>query len=100
MHMRTMMRVTIPVETGNKAIADGVMGKIIQETMERIKPEAAYFTADHGQRTVYFFCDIKDSSQMPVLGEPLFIGLNAKIDFQPVMNLEELKAGLEKVMKR
>jgi hypothetical protein len=95
-----MIRVTIPVETGNKAIADGVMGKIVQESMERIKPEAAYFTADGGKRTVYFFCDVQDSSQMPVLGEPLFLGLNASIEFQPVMNLDELKAGLEKAMKR
>ena len=98
--MRMMMRVTIPVETGNKAIADGVMGKIVQETMERIKPEAAYFTADGGKRTVYFFCNMDSSAQMPVLGEPLFIGLNASIEFQPVMNADELKAGLEKVAKR
>ena len=44
--MRTMMRVTIPVDAGNAAIKAGRMTQIVTEAMGRMKPEAAYFTAD------------------------------------------------------
>lgn len=97
--MRMMMRVTMPVETANKAIKDGSLPKIIKKTMDEIKPEAAYFTAENGKRTGYFFFEMKDSSQIPVIAEPLFMGLNAELDWLPVMNPADISVGLEKAMK-
>lgn len=41
--MRMMMKVTVPVEAGNRAIADGTLPKTIEAAMESLKPEAAYF---------------------------------------------------------
>jgi hypothetical protein len=79
-----------------KAFNDGLVQKLIQQTTETVKPEAAYFTADHGVRTAYFFFDMKDSSQMPAIGEPWFQATHAKVEFMPVMNGDDLKAGLEK----
>lgn len=91
--MRTMMKISVPVEAGNKAIADGTLGRVMQETMERIKPEAAYFTVEDGKRTAFMFFDMSDVSQMPPVGEPLF-ALGADVQFTPAMNPQELQKGL------
>ena len=92
--MRSMLKVTVPVERGNQAILDGTLPRVIQETVERIKPEAAYFTVEGGQRTAFFFFDLTDVSQMPVIGEPLFNGLGAAVELTPVMSAQELQKGL------
>jgi hypothetical protein len=92
--MRMLMKVSIPIEAGNKAVKDGTISKIIGDTMERLHPEAAYFGPDEGKRTAYFFFDMKDSSQIPSAAEPFFMGLNAEIELTPVMNAEDLKTGL------
>ena len=57
--MRMMMRVSIPVEQGNAAIKDGSLANAFQLFMDSAKPEAAYFVADRGKRTAYFFFDLK-----------------------------------------
>ncbi|UVK54963.1 hypothetical protein DBIPINDM_001445 [Mesorhizobium sp. AR02] len=96
--MRMMLRVSIPAEEGNKAIKDGSMGKFIEHTLADLKPEAAYFTAESGHRTAYLFVEIKDSSEMPYVGERFFFAFNAAVDFIPVMNAEELRKGLPRAM--
>ncbi len=99
--MRMMLRVTVPVEQGNKAIKDGSLPEIIKSTLDDLNPEAAYFLPDNGgKRTGLIFFDLKDSSQIPVIAEPLFIGLNAAVEFTPVMNINDLKTGLENAAKR
>jgi hypothetical protein len=65
--------------------------------MEQIKPEAAYFTSDHGKRTAFLVFDMQDSSQMPVLSEPFFLQLNAEISYTPVMNMEDVQKGLSQL---
>jgi hypothetical protein len=74
------------------------MGKFIEHSLSELKPEAAYFTAEKGQRTAYLFVDIKDSSEMPYFGERFFLAFNAAVDFVPVMNAEELGKGLPKAL--
>ena len=97
--MRTMMRVTIPVEPGNAAIKSGRLPQLMGEAMARMKPEAAYFTADNGARTAYFFLDLRDQSDIPVYAEPFFMELNASIEFMPVMNADDLKKGLSQISR-
>ncbi len=41
--------------------------------------------------------DLKDSSDLPRIAEPFFMGLNATVEFTPVMNADDLKAGLGKM---
>jgi hypothetical protein len=36
---------------------------------------------------------------IPSAAEPFFMNLNASIDLSPVMNLEDMKVGVEKAMK-
>ncbi len=95
--MRTMMRVTIPVEAGNRALADGTLPKTIELLMENLKPEAVYFTPTGGERSAFVFFDLTDPSDIPSIAEPLFTNLNASVEFSPVMNLEDLQAGLGKL---
>ena len=89
--MRMMFRVSMPAAKGNAAIKSGAMQRVLKDTH---KPEAAYFTADHGHRTAYFFVDMPDVSYMPVMAEPAFQELDATVEFIPVMTAEDLARGL------
>jgi hypothetical protein len=93
--MRTLLKATLDVVASNKAIMDGTLPKIVQATMEKIKPEASYFTAMDGCRSCIMVFDLKDPSEIPAIAEPFFLNLNAKVEFSPVMNAEDLKKGLE-----
>lgn len=93
--MRMLMRVSIPVETGNAAAKAGTLGSTIQQFVAAMKPEAAYFYADdEGRRCGSIVFDLADSSEIPGIAEPWFLAFNAQISLRPVMNLEDLaKAG-------
>jgi hypothetical protein len=97
--MRTMIKITMPVETGNRAIKDGSLPKLMNSMMEKLHPEAAYFYPEGGKRTALMVFDMKDASQIPSLVEPFFVGLDAEISLTPVMNAADLKTGLEAVAK-
>jgi hypothetical protein len=92
--MRTLLSATMEVASGNKAIMDGSLPKIMKSIMERLKPEAAYFFASDGCRTCLMVFDLKDPSEIPITVEPLFMGMNAKVNLTPVMNAEDLQKGL------
>ena len=53
--MRFLVKVNIPVEAGNRAAKAGTLGTTIQAILADLKPEAVYFTDDHGQRTAFLF---------------------------------------------
>ena len=73
--MRIMLKIKVPTEIGNRAINDGSLGRILEDTVSKLKAEAAYFVAQNGMRCAMIFFDMKDSSEIPVIAEPLFIGL-------------------------
>jgi len=93
--MRMMMKLLVDTDAGNCAIKDGSMARILQESLERLKPEAAYFFAEEGMRAAIAIFDMHDSSQIPPATEPLFQELGAKIAFTPVMSADDLRCGLE-----
>ena len=92
--MRMLLKATIPTELGNRAIKDGYFAKVMEATVAKLKPEAAYFVAERGRRCALFFFDMRDASDIPAIAEPLFVGLHAEIEFIPVMNADDLKKGL------
>lgn len=101
--MRCIVKVAIPVETGNEAIRTGKLQKVVQGVIEDLKPEAVYFTTEGSQRGGIFVVDLKDPSQIPMVAEPFFLGLNASVEVLPAMTPEELmKAGphIEKAVKK
>jgi hypothetical protein len=100
--MRCLMKVAIPVETGNAAINDGSLGKTIESILADLKPEAAYFVGDNGKRTGFIVFDLKDASQIPAVAEPWFLAFDAHVELHPAMNLEDLKnagPGIERAVK-
>ena len=62
----------------------------MQTILKDMGAEAAYFTTISGQRGGYIVVDVKDASQIPGIAEPLFLWLNARVDFLPVMLPEDL----------
>jgi hypothetical protein len=88
--MRLMLRFTIPVEKGNEAEADGSLANAIKELIEKVQPEAAYFHLQDGKRAGTIIFEESDQAQMAVINEPLFAKLNAAIEIQPVISMEEI----------
>ena len=89
--MRMLLRVSIPVETGNAAAKAGTLGSTVERILADLKPEAAYwFADDSGQRSGSIVFDMKDTSQIPAVAEPWFLAFNAKVSVRPIMNTQDL----------
>ncbi len=95
--MRTMMKIKLDTEAGSRAIADGSLPQLMQETLARLQPEAAYFGPEHGVRTAFVVFDLADPSQLPSITEPLFGKLNATVEMFPVMDRDDLQRGLQQL---
>ena len=88
--MRFLVKVNIPVESGNAAVKAGKLGTTIQSILSDLKPEAVYFTDDNGQRTAFLFLEMQDASQIPAIVEPWMLAFNARIEVHPVMVPDDL----------
>ncbi|MBL8676129.1 MAG: hypothetical protein JNJ47_01705 [Alphaproteobacteria bacterium] len=98
--MRMLLRVSIPVKTGNVAAKAGALGTTIEQILAKLKPEAAYFFVDdNGQRSGFIVFNMEDTSQIPEVAEPWFLAFNAKVHFQPIMNLQDLTAAAPSISK-
>lgn len=95
--MRMLLKVQPSVEAGNEAVRSGRIAEIIQSSIQLIEPEAVYFVVENGRRTGFMFFNLEDSSQIPIIVEPLFQNLNASVEVLPAMNLEELQRGLSQL---
>jgi len=94
--MRMMMKVSIPIESANRAMKDGTAQTVLQQSFEKLRPEAVYFFPTEEGRTMLIFLDVKENSDVPAIGEPFFQALNARISFTPVMNLPDFKVAMTK----
>ena len=95
--MRMLMTVEMDNEATNRAIQDKTMPQVLESTLEKFHPEAAYFTTHDGQRTAYLVLDVAEPAQMVQISEPFFTYMNAKIDWSPVMNRDDLREGLSRL---
>ncbi|HEX4949149.1 MAG TPA: hypothetical protein VFZ34_20905 [Blastocatellia bacterium] len=92
--MRMMLKASFPAEASNRAIHNGSFPLIMEKVMAKLQPEAVYFMAWQGKRTMLAFFDLQDPAMIPQIAEPLFSGMNSEIEFIPVMNQAELQQGL------
>jgi hypothetical protein len=93
--MRTLLKVTMDINAGNTAIADGSLQDIIEQTIDRLQPECTFFYPENGNRACFMVFDLKDVSDIPSISEPLFTHLQARVEFCPVMNHDDLQKGLK-----
>ncbi|MEU0657499.1 MULTISPECIES: hypothetical protein [Streptomyces] len=96
--MRTMMMCQMDTEKANDAIRGDRLDAILGSLMDRVRPEAAYFGAIDGMRTAFVVFDLEDPSHVPVICEPLFMELNAKITMIPVMNGDDVRTGVQRFL--
>jgi len=95
--MRMMLKAKFDTEAASRAIHDGSLPQLMQDTLARLQPEAAYFGPEDGIRTAFIVFDLKDPSDLPVISEPLFNKLKATLVMFPVMNREDLQKGLQQL---
>jgi hypothetical protein len=95
--MRMMMKVQMDTEAASRAVADGALPQLMQQMMDRLKPESAYFGPEDGVRTAFIVFDLEDPSQLPSISEPFFSKLKANVRMFPVMNREDLQKGLQQI---
>jgi hypothetical protein len=101
--MRFLVKVNMSGEAANAAAKAGKLSSTIQSILAELKPEAAYFTAEHGKRTAFLFVDMQDVSQLPAIAEPWFLAFNASIKVSPAMVVEDLAkaaGAMEKAAKK
>jgi hypothetical protein len=78
--------------TGCTASAQSELKEVVQlRVMAKISIPV---TAFNGVRTAFMVFDMPDSSALPVFTEPLFMEFNADVEIAPVMNGDDLQAGL------
>jgi len=86
-----LMNVTIPHEPFNTAVKDGTAGEKINKILEAIKPEAVYFTEQHGKRGAVVIVDLPADKKAPALAGPWCLTFNADVEIRIAMTPEDLK---------
>ncbi len=89
--MRMLLNIRIPHEPFNSAVRDGTAGTKLNQILDAIKPEAAYFTEQNGHRGAILIVDMADPSKVPALAEPWFLAFNADVEMRVVMTPADLK---------
>ena len=95
--MRFLIRAQLPTEAGNKALKSTKFLQIIEDYIKKTNAEATYFFEAEGERTMVFIINVESADMIPTIAEPLFQDMGAKVEFHPVMLLEDLKKALERL---
>jgi hypothetical protein len=89
--MRFFLYVQIPTEAGNDIVKDPYLVRNIEEYINDVKAEAAYFGPSNGNRTMFFVVNMDSADMIPKILEPLFQKFKAKVEMHPIMVLDDLK---------
>jgi len=92
--MRIMVKFRFTVDEGNEAMRTGRMAQVFQQLAEDLKPEAAYFYPESGERGGHFIVNMQDGAEVAGIAERFFLGLNADVEMTPVMTAEDLQKAL------
>jgi len=96
--MRFILRAQMPTEAGNKMMQNPKGAQELEAYIRSVKAEAAYFFEAGGDRTMVFVVNMERTDQMAIFAEPLFM-MGAKVEFHPVMLMEDLKRAGESLKK-
>jgi len=92
--MRFLVRAQISTDTGNRMIKNPQFMQNLEDYIKKVNAEASYFFEAGGDRTFVFIVNLESSDMIPSVAEPLFQDFGAKVEFHPVMVLEDLKKAL------
>jgi hypothetical protein len=92
--MLMLARVTFPTEEGNRALRDGTMHALIEETVNRWKPEATYFTSFEGKRQALIFFNAERTHDLSEFMTPFFMKVNAEVLVVPAVNMADFRTGM------
>ena len=90
-----MVKFTFPTQESNALVSDGSIGQTMQTIIGNLQPETAYFCHVAGKRGGYLIASLEEGSELVTKIEPFFLQLGAEIETFPVMNADELGAGLQ-----
>jgi hypothetical protein len=89
--MRMMLSVTFPTAKFNELWRKGEVGPKIQQILQDIKPEAAYFgKGNGGQRGVVVIVDVSTAADIPRFTEPWYLMFEATVEVCPCMSVEDI----------
>lgn len=97
--MRMMLLVTFPTAKFNELCRQGQAGPKIQQILEDIKPEAAYFGKSvGGKRGAVIIVDVAGQADISRVGEPWSLTFDADVEPSVAIVPEELaKIGMEEL---
>ncbi len=85
-----LLKVNIPTQAGNAAMKSGAIPTKLKQILDDLKPEAAYFAEDNGERTAYLVIDMAEPADLPRIAEPFFLAFGARLTARPAMTVEDL----------
>jgi hypothetical protein len=88
--MRMLVDFHMPLEPFNSMMREGTAGRVIQQILDDLKPEAVYFTTREGKRGGTMVIDVPDPSEIPAIAGSLFMRFQASISFYPCMTPDDL----------
>jgi hypothetical protein len=88
--VRFLAKVTIPRAVGDEAAKSGALQRTVQSALAELKPEAAYFFEQDGNRECVFVVNLDVAAML----RPLFPNLQPSIFVTPVVNAAEFQQGL------
>jgi len=91
--MKFIVNIEMPVEPFNTMARDGTVGQVLEEILEDIDPEVAYFYAPGGCRGCMLVVDMEDASAIPSIAEPFFLKFGARFEIHVAMSPADLARG-------
>jgi hypothetical protein len=88
--VRFLAKVTIPKQVGDEASKSGALQRTVQSALDTLKPEAAYFFEQEGDRECLLVINLDVGAML----QPLFPNLQPSIFVTPVVNAAEFQQGL------
>jgi hypothetical protein len=85
--------------SGERGDQERSLPEIMGKALASLDAQAAFFTSQDGIRTALIVFDMTDSSDIPSAAEPFYMAFDAQISFEPVMNADDMRAGVGKAME-
>ncbi|MEV7180335.1 hypothetical protein [Kitasatospora sp. NPDC093679] len=95
--MRMLVQASIDTERSNAVVAAGKMPESVEQMLNILKPEAAYFYPLHGRRGFTMVVDVADEAALIPLVEPLWTEMGADVEVVPCLTAQELQTGLARL---